>query len=164
MSAKRVARPRPSAAPLLPAAVALAAAPAGAAEPPALAEPLAGAMLDTGHRRKQQYPGTWSHTDRTDIKAPKELSKRDFGDLLMRLLDTIFRAVTVDGARRSRQNRVQRISIFQELHGSGEIHYHFNVLAELPWSFAVLLRALQAEKIFVDPATRLHDYYWTSFI
>ena len=164
MSAKRVARPRPTAAPLLPAAVALAAAPAEAAEPPALAEPLAGAMLDTGHRRKQQYPGTWSHTDRTDIKAPKELSKRDFGDLLMRLLDTIFRAVTADGARRSRQNRVQRISIFQELHESGEIHYHFNVLAELPWSFAILLCALQAEKIFVDPATRLHDYYWTSFI
>ena len=129
MAPKRQAVSPATPAPLLADAVASAAAPTEAAAP---APPLEPAMLDTGHRRKQQYPGTWSHTDRTDIKAPKELPKPDFGTLLMRLMDTIFRAGPADGTRRSRQNRVQRISIFQELHESGEIHYHFNILAELP--------------------------------
>ena len=91
MPPKRVAESRAPAAPLLPVADALAAAPAEAPAPPAPAAPLALAMLDTGHRRKQQYPDTWSHTDRTDIKAPKELAKPDFGNLLMRLLDNLLR-------------------------------------------------------------------------
>ena len=119
--------------------------------------------LDRGHSRKQQYPGCWSHTERQDLKAPRSMSKGAFGELLLRLVSAVFRSATADGARRVRENRLERVSVFQERHENGEIHYHFIVLAELPWCFVALVRALRAESICVEMTTS-HDYYWTSFV
>ena len=34
---------------------------------------------DPNHTRKQQYLGTWSHTDLQGLKAPRDMQKQDFG-------------------------------------------------------------------------------------
>ena len=81
--------------------------------------------------RKQVYVGTWSHTDRHDLKAPRDMGKGDFGLLLVRLLGEIFRKQSEDSGQRSRLNRVDKVSVFQELHSNGEIHYHFILLSLL---------------------------------
>merc|ERR1719456_891455 len=112
-------------------------------------------------RLKQQYPGIWSHTDKQELKAPKDMTKADFGELLMRCAAEIFRK-TLE-TRRSRLNRLLKACVFAELHESGETHYHFLLLAEYPWSFVPLARTLRAEGICVDFSDG-HDYYWTGFV
>ena len=57
---------------------------------------------------KAQYLGTWSHTERADLKKPRDLTKQEFGDILMRVLADIFRA-PAQGQARQRTKR-QRVS------------------------------------------------------
>jgi len=118
---------------------------------------------DPNHTRKQQYLGTWSHTGLQGLKAPRDMQKQDFGQLLMRLLEEIFRSPSADGAQRARVNRVEKVSVFAELHANGEVHYHFVILAAEPFSYVWLKQRLAAQKICVDISTS-HSYYWTGFV
>lgn len=108
-----------------------------------------------------QYLGTWSHTRVAGRKSPRDLDKTAFGELLLRLLGVLFRAVF--GARRARLNQVGKAGVFAERHVNGELHYHFPILAEFCWCFVPLARALRTDGIYVDFSTE-HDYYWTSFL
>ena len=105
---------------------------------------------------KMQYLGTLSHTDRTGRKCARDVSKEALGELIMRLLTVIFRAVL--GSRRQRLNRLTKVAVYQEQHASGTLHYHFPVLVEYPWSHAPLKRALHYEGFDVDFSEE-HDYY-----
>ena len=83
----------------------LASAPANDGQP----QPPAGVTVPTGPAckiRKEHYSGTWSHTDRSDLKAPKEMSKTDFGKLLVQTCTAIFMTVVADGMARARHNRL----------------------------------------------------------
>ena len=90
------------------------------------------------------------------------MAKADFGNLLLRLLASCFHMVT-RGAKRSRLNRVLRVSVWEEKHQNGMSHYHFPIQAEHPWYACTLQRALRAEGIFAELSAD-HDYYWTSFL
>ena len=114
------------------------------------------------YARKRQYVGTWSHTDDPGKKAPSGMPKDEFGNMLLRLLGSCFHMVSC-GPKRPRLNRVLRVSIFAEKHQNGMPHYHFPILAELPWYSDILKRALRAEGVHVQFSSE-HDYYWTSFI
>ena len=116
----------------------------------------------TGHLWKRQYSGTWSHTTRLGSRAPQDMDKAAFGELLVRLLTENFRSAAAS-AKRAKLNRVLRASVFEEKHVSGKLHYHFPVLADYPWSYGPLSRALRAEGIYVDFSMD-HDYYWTSVV
>ena len=89
--------------------------------------------------------------------------KSDVGDLLTRVFNSIFTGAMANGSQRTRHNRLLKAAVFEEKHTSGEIHYHFTMLADDAWCFVPLVRALWAEKICVDMSSS-HDYYWTSFI
>jgi hypothetical protein len=91
------------------------------------------------------------------------MPKSGFGDLLSRIFNSIFTGVLPDGSQRIRHNRLLKVAVFEEKHTSGEIHYHFIMLADDAWCFVPLVRALWAEKICVDMSSS-HDYYWTSFV
>jgi hypothetical protein len=65
--------------------------------------------------------------------------------------------------KRARLNRLTRHSVFAEKHACGALHYHFPCLAEMPWSFVPLTRALRMEGIYVDFSCT-HDYYWTTIV
>ena len=110
---------------------------------------------------KQQYMGTWSHTDCRTLTAPKDMAKAIFGNLLLRLLTAIFRAAADE--HRARLHSVTKVSVFAEHHANGHVHYHFPVLAEYPWSPDALQSALRAENIAVD-FSKTHEYYWTTFV
>jgi hypothetical protein len=128
--------------------------------------PSEGILVASGlatRRRKMHYSGTWSHTDRADLKAPKDLAKDAFGLMIDEKFNRVFTTVTGNGAHRLRQNRLVKHGVWEEKHASGEIHYHFVMLAEEAWCFVPFVRLLWAEKICVDMSTD-HDYYWTSFV
>jgi len=110
---------------------------------------------------KMQYCGCWSHTSMPGLKAPRDMPKAEFGELVQRLCERLFR--TSSERRRTRLNKLGLCSVFQELHANQEVHYHFPVLADRPWSCVPLQRALRAEGIAVEFSTT-HDYYWTTFI
>ena len=111
---------------------------------------------------KRQFLGTWSHTDDTNKKAPRSVSKADFGDILLRMLAGCFEAAT-NGPKRTKLNQVLRVSVWEEKHQNGMPHYHFPVLAEHPWYSDTLQRTLRAEGMYVEFSSD-HDYYWTSFL
>ena len=114
-------------------------------------------------RGKQQYLGTWSHTERPDLVKPRDMTKADFGALLMRLLAGIWRRQGASGATRQRTNSTSKEGVFEEPHRNGEQHKHFTVLAELPWPSGLLRVALQQERIEVI-FSGTHEYYWTTFV
>ena len=114
------------------------------------------------YARKRQYVGTWGHTDDPGKKAPNSMTKEEFGNMLLRSLGSCFHMV-YGGPKTARLNRVLRVSIFEEKHQNGMPHYHFPILAELPWYSDILKRALRAEGVHVQFSSE-HDYYWTSFL
>lgn len=111
---------------------------------------------------KRQHSGTWSHTEDPNKKAPRDMAKGAFGELLLRVLADVFQKAT-HPPKRAKLNRVVKLSVWQEPHRNGMPHYHFPILAEHPWSVVSVKRALRAEGIFVEFSSD-HDYYWTSFI
>ena len=110
---------------------------------------------------KMQFLGTWTHTARPDLKAPRDATRAAFGELLLRLLAGIFRVV--EGGRRRCTNRVIKVAVFRELHENGEAHFHFPILAERPWYTGPLKDALRNEGIAVDFSGD-HDFYWTTMV
>lgn len=110
---------------------------------------------------RMQYHGTWSHSDDPTRKSPESMSKQEFGDLVIRLSDRVFRRSAQ--ARRTRLNKLVQSAVFSELHANGKPHYHFPVLADRPWHVEPLKRELRNEGIFVEFSAD-HDYYWTTFV
>ena len=110
---------------------------------------------------KMQYHGTWPHTEDPNKKSPEDTTKQEFGELVLRLADKVFRRTS--DSRRARLNKVAQCAVFMEPHASGKPHFHFPILADRPWSSEPLKKELRAEGIFVDFSTD-HDYYWTTFI
>ena len=108
-----------------------------------------------------QYHGTWSHSDHPNRKSPEDMPKHEFGELLLRLAEKVFRRSSE--SRRCRLKKVINCAVFQEPHASGKPHYHFPILADRPWSSEPLKRELRSESIFVDFSCD-HDYYWTTFV
>ena len=54
---------------------------------------------------KRQYLGTWSHTDRVDLKAPESMDRAAFGDMVVASANKVF----ADNARGGRGGEVNRI-------------------------------------------------------
>ena len=108
-----------------------------------------------------QYHGVWSHSDHPERKSPEDMPKQEFGELLLRLTEKVFRKSSE--SRRARLNKLNLAAVFQELHTSGKPHYHFPVLADRPWSYEPLKKELRKEMIFVEFSVE-HDYYWTNFV
>ena len=59
--------------------------------------------------------------------------------------------------------QLQKVAVFQELHANGQPHFHFPMVADGPWCFAPLARALRGHQIHVDFAAS-HDYYWSCIV
>ena len=113
--------------------------------------------------RRRMFSGVWSHTDKDEWKAPESMPKGAFGELLVSKAGTVFQKAVVDG-KRSRSNRMLKVSVCGELHLNGKPHYHFVCLADEPWYYVPLARALrQDEKICVEFSEQ-HEYYWTAFV
>ena len=110
---------------------------------------------------KEQYCGCWAHPQTAGLKAPKDMAKAELGELLLRLADQHFRSTT--NSRRQRLNRLRLCSVFGEDHADGNLHYHFPISADRPWSYVPLQQALRREGIAVEFSTT-HDYYWTTFM
>ena len=110
---------------------------------------------------KRLYNGTWSHTEMPDLFSPSDMSKKDFGELLVSLCDEMFNAM--DGAKRRKQNRMLRISVFEEKHAALTMHYHFPMLAEWHWSGNALAALLRKHGIYVSFSSD-HTYYWTAVV
>ena len=70
---------------------------------------------------KMQYCGCWAHTSTPGLKAPRDMPKADFGELVQRLCEGLFR--TSSERRRTRLNKLGLSSVFQELHANQELHY-----------------------------------------
>lgn len=115
-----------------------------------------------GATPKRQYLGTWSHTDDPTKKSPRDMSKKDFGELIVSLSDDVFRRSAAN-QKRCRLNRLLKTGVWEEKHTNGQIHYHFPVLAENGWYFAQLAKALRDKGIYADFSSE-HDYYWTTVL
>ena len=63
---------------------------------------------------RMQFHGTWSHSDDPQRKLPEDMSKEDFGELLLRLADKVFHRSSE--ARRARLNKLTQCAVFGELH------------------------------------------------
>ena len=111
--------------------------------------------------QKRQYSGCWSHTELTGRKAPKHMAKKEFGELLWRLLEAGFREEFEK--KRRRMKKALKGGVWEEKHANGELHYHFTLLADGPWSKDGLDAKLKEQGIFVF-FTADHDYYWTSVV
>ena len=111
---------------------------------------------------RNHYGGTWSHTDDPRLRSPESMSKGEFGELLLDTAHSIFQVAVAQG-KKARLNRFDKASVWCERHQSGKPHYHFICLADDPWSFVPLARALRAKGICVDFSCE-HDYYWTSVV
>ena len=121
-----------------------------------------------GVSEKRQFHGTWSHTCDPNLKAPEQMPKHEFGELLVQLFDDyVCRNGSADVRKRSRLNKLGKLGVWAELHkhgrAAGKAHYHFPVLAEEPWDFHPLQQALRNRKIYVDFSME-HDYYWTNVV
>ena len=108
---------------------------------------------------RRQYLGSWSHTSDPEKKAPKDMDKASFGELVLAVSGSLFKAAARSG-KRARLNAMDKVSVWEEKHANGELHYHFPCLANDTWSFVPLARALRKEGIYVDFSCE-HDYYWT---
>ena len=60
--------------------------------------------------------------------------------------------------KRARANRVLKCSVFEEKHQSGEVHYHFPILAEEQFGCSGLARELRKASIHVGFSDE-HSYY-----
>ena len=89
----------------------------------------------------------------SNMRAPKEFSKQQFGELLLRLAESVFKG----------NNKVLKMSVFSELHESGESHFHVPFLADRPFRCGALKRALAHERIYVYFQTS-HSYYWSALV
>jgi hypothetical protein len=111
---------------------------------------------------RRQHHGVWSHTDSPNRKAPKDIAKNEYGELLCSLLLASF-ATHASASKRVRCNKISKASVFKEFHAHGFAHYHAIVLCEAPWSPLGLKRVLQEQGIYVEWNSE-HDYYWTNFV
>eukprot|EP00973_Karenia_brevis_P036866 5079268-Karenia_brevis.AAC.2 len=111
---------------------------------------------------RRLFMGTWSHTDDETKKAPKDMPKREFGELLWQLAEQVFQKARESG-KRSRLNHMSKVSVWVELHQNGYPHYHFPCLAEDLWSYVPLARALRERGICVDFKAE-HDFYWSAIV
>jgi hypothetical protein len=111
---------------------------------------------------RNHYGGVWSHSEDPEFRAPQSMPKAQFGQLLLETSESVLKTA-VAGGKKSRLNRFDKASVWEELHQNGKPHYHFICLADDPWSFVPLARALRAKGINVD-FSHEHDYYWTSVI
>jgi hypothetical protein len=92
------------------------------------------------------------------LKKPADMSKADFGALLLKLSKKAFRTCS-----RGSRNALSKVAVADEKHASnGEIHKHFTLLAEKPFRPTHLQSLLRKAGIAVDFS--LHDYYWSSFV
>ena len=111
---------------------------------------------------RRQFTGTWSHTNDPSKKAPRDVSKADFGELLMNLQGGIFQKST-EAPKKAKLNHVTKVSVWEETHQNGNPHYHFPMLADSPWTYLPLQRALRRQGIHVEFSSE-HDYHWTSIV
>ena len=111
---------------------------------------------------RRLYNGTWSHTNDPGKKAPRDMPKAEFGALILTLLGQAFQKAT-EPPKKARLNQVTKASVWDEPHQNGQPHYHFPILAEGPWTYLPLQRALRQEGIYVEFSSE-HDYYWTSIV
>jgi len=121
----------------------------------------AGANVVADRIYRRQFLGTWSHTELAGLKKPSELSKEEFGHLVLEL------AAKASGmafrGRGSHNFRILKLCVVDERHQSGEVHKHFPILADKPFS-AGRLQSLLREEGIAAQFSDMHDYYWTTFI
>lgn len=91
----------------------------------------------------------FSHPSSPDMKAPKDFTKQEFGNLLLSKAAELY----------TNRNKVLRLSVFEEKHESGESHFHCPMSLDKPQRPTRLREALAKEKVYVYFQTE-HTYYW----
>ena len=112
-----------------------------------------------GYRR--QYLGTWSHTDLPGLRKPADLTKEQFGDLLLAVAKEHFVKTKRPGARR---NQTLKAAVVEEPHQSGEMHKQFAFLADKPFASGGMKRLFREKHNIALHFSDSHDYYWTTFV
>ena len=117
---------------------------------------------------KRVYLGSWSHTGKPDRFSPSDMTKKDFGELLLSLWDGLFCTL---GPKRQKVNRLLKLSVFEEKHSSvfgeedadGTIHYHFLILGEYQWHWKHMAKRLREHGIYANFSAH-HTYYWDALL
>jgi len=125
-----------------------------------------GADVESEHLFRRQFLGTWSHTELPGLKKPSEMSKEEFGHLVLELsvkASGMPCPQRVQGGNRLRTYRILKLCVVDERHQSGEVHKHFPILADKPFR-AGRLQSLLQEKGIAVRFSDTHDYYWTTFL
>ena len=68
---------------------------------------------------RRQYNGTWSHTDDPGKRTPESMEKSAFGEMLMLKTSLVFQQ-SMDSGKRKRLNKLQKVSVWEELHANGQ--------------------------------------------
>ena len=88
--------------------------------------------------------------NRETMRTPESVGKEAFGKLIEEKLETLWQG----------RNKLLRLSCFEEIHHSGEKHFHCPLVADKPFVSGPLHRALKEDKIFVYIETS-HEFYWS---
>jgi hypothetical protein len=88
--------------------------------------------------------------NRDRMKTPESVGKEAFGKLVESKLEELWQE----------RNKLLRLSVYEELHQTGEKHFHCPLLADRPFVPGPLERSLQAEGLNVYMESS-HDFYWS---
>jgi hypothetical protein len=113
--------------------------------------------------KRRQFLGTWSHTDLPSLKKPCDLSKEEFGNLLLTCAAKSFAMPRQGHQVGTVTNRILKACVVDELQQNGEVHKHFPILADKPFTSGPLEKVLREEGIAVH-FSDTHSYYWTTFV
>ena len=88
--------------------------------------------------------------NRENMRTPESVGKEAFGKLVEEKLETLWQG----------RNKLLRLSCFEEIHQSGEKHFHCPLVADKPFVSGPLHRALKEDQIHVYIETS-HEFYWS---
>lgn len=103
-------------------------------------------------KTKMVYLVTFSHPRDPDLKAPGDFTRQE-------ILDAILKAVEDTQGSRLTPLRMKYITVFQERHGNGEVHYHVGVRAERGFRFNTVKQRLLMNHGLASHWSCSHDTY-----
>lgn len=90
--------------------------------------------------------------DKEAMRTPESVGKANFGKMIEEILAKHWEA--------RNNNKLLRLSVFEEVHSSGEKHFHSPVLADKPFVAGPLEKGLREQRIYVYIETS-HEFYWS---
>ena len=100
------------------------------------------------------HPRVDRSIDGTVLRAPGSISREELRDFFLQALAAL-------QAARARPLIFKRMAIFQEKHGSGNVHYHVAVLADRCFRFLPFKRMLLVQHGLASHWSCSHDFYAT---